>query len=302
MQARTVQSDLLLLLAAAIWGLAFVAQRMGMEHMGPFTFNAIRFALGVLSLIPVLYYFEWRGRPDRVFGEINRAMLFSGGAWAGAALFCAVSLQQVGLVYTTAGKAGFITGLYIIIVPILGLLWGQRTGRRTWFGAFLALIGLYLLSVTEDLTLAFGDLLVLVGAFFWAGHILIIARWSRKVCPLELSLAQFTYCALFSLIIALAFETIELDAILAAAIPIAYAGVASVGIAYTLQVIAQRHAPPAHAAVILSLEAVFATIGGWLLLNEWLSWRGLIGCALMMAGMLASQLTFIVGRHSHRPG
>jgi drug/metabolite transporter (DMT)-like permease len=302
MLARTVRSDLLLLLAAAIWGLAFVAQRVGMEHMGPFAFNAVRFALGVVSLIPVLYYFEWRGKPDRAPGKSNRGALFRGGAWAGAALFFAVSLQQIGLVHTTAGKAGFITGLYIIIVPIMGLFRGQRTDRGTWLGAFLALIGLYLLSVTEDFTLALGDLLVLAGAFFWAAHILVIARWSQKVRPLELALVQFICCALLSLIIALIFETIQLDAILAAAIPIAYAGIASVGVAYTLQVIAQRHAPPAHAAVILSLEAVFAAIGGWLMLEEWLSWRGFMGCALMMAGMLASQFTFIVGYRSRRPG
>jgi drug/metabolite transporter (DMT)-like permease len=183
---------------------------------------------------------------------------------------------------------------------MMGTFWGHRTGWNTWVGALLALTGLYFLSVSESFTLAFGDLLVLIGAFFWAVHMLVIAWLSPRAHPLELSLMQFAWCALFSLFATLIFEIIELEAVMAAAVPIAYAGLLSVGVAYTLQVVAQRYVPPAHAAVILSLEAVFAALGGWLLLEEWLSWRGMLGCALMLTGMLASQFSLIVGRRKHR--
>jgi drug/metabolite transporter (DMT)-like permease len=287
------RSDVLLLVAAAIWGFTFVAQRVGMEYVGPFTFNGVRFLLGALSLLPVLYYFEnLSGRrlsaPSHDFGFLLRW-----GLAAGVLLFCGSSLQQIGLVYTTAGKAGFITGLYIIIVPMLGLIWRQQTRISTWIGAVVAVIGLYFLSITENFGLAYGDFLELIGAFFWAGHVLLIGWLSPKVHALRLSVLQFTCCALLSLIAALMFEEIDPAAVQAAAVPIFYAGILSVGIAYTLQVVAQRNAPAAHAAIILSLEAVFAVLGGWLLLQETLSSRGLLGCGLMLAGMLISQLALL---------
>ena len=278
----------MLLLAAVIWGLAFVAQRIGMEHVGPFTYNGVRFFLGALSLLPLL----WLGRHSAVpVGAGGWRPILGGGLLAGLILFAGASLQQAGIVYTTAGKAGFITGLYVVIVPLLGLLWGHRTPWSTWIGAALAVAGLYLLTLTDDLTLAEGDGLVLIGAFFWAGHVLVIGWLSgRHIEPVLLACLQFIVCAVLSLAVAVVTEPITLAGLWGGAMPILYGGLLSVGVAYTLQVVAQRDAPPAHAAIILSLETVFAALGGWLLLNESLSGRGLIGCALMFAGMLLSQL------------
>lgn len=295
MPPRYLTSDLLFLLSATIWGFAFVAQRLGMDHVGPFTFNGIRFLLGAMVLLPFILgqrqkrvASEERGRPA------GAQPIFLLGGLAGLAIFGGASLQQVGLVYTTAGKAGFITGLYVVIVPIMGLLWGQQTNPGTWAGAFLAAVGMYLLSVNEDLSIGFGDLLELMGAVLWAAHIHLIGWMSPKTDSLQLAFCQFMTCAVASLITAIALETATMGAILAAALPILYGGVLSVGVAYTLQVVAQRQAHPAHAAILLSLEAVFAAVGGWLILNETLSGRALVGCVLMFGGMLVSQLYGLV--------
>lgn len=288
MERATLKSDLLLLLAAAIWGFAFVAQRVGMDYVGPFTFNGVRFALGSFSLLPLLA----ASRRMRPAGKPlqSRFVRLCGGILAGGVLFAGASLQQVGLLYTTAGKAGFITGLYVVIVPILGLLWKQRTDAGTWIGAFLAATGLYLLSVKASLHIAAGDLLEVIGAVFWALHVLIIGWLSPKTHPVGLAVVQFAVCALLSLIVAFVFETVAMETIRQAAIPILYGGLLSVGVAYTLQVVVQRSAHPAHAAIILSLEAVFAALGGWMILDERLSLRAAAGCVLMLTGMLLSQL------------
>ncbi|MDH2435745.1 DMT family transporter [Pokkaliibacter sp. MBI-7] len=291
MRTSTLRADILLLITAAIWGTAFVAQRVGMEHLQPFTFNFARFLLGGLSLLPLVYWFS-RKRAKTEQEPANPRFLLLGGIAAGLILFAGSSLQQVGLLYTTAGKAGFITGLYLIFVPILGLFLSHKTGANTWLGAALALVGLYFLSVTEDFTLAYGDALELIGAVFWAGHVLIIGWLSRRTDPLALSVVQLFTCMLLSLATALVTEDIQLSAIKEAWFPIVYAGLFSVGVAYTLQIIGQKEAPPAHAAIILSGEAVFAVLGGWLLLDETLGMRELAGCALMLAGMLLSQFTF----------
>jgi len=285
------RSNILLLLTAIIWGFAFVAQRVGMNYVGPFTFNGMRFVLGSLSLLPLLWFNY--GRSGRALNVDLWAALW-GGIPAGLVLFIGATLQQVGVVYTTAGKAGFITGLYVVIVPLMGLLWGQRTGRRVWLGALLAVVGLYLLSVSEQLTIAPGDALVLIGAFFWAGHVQLIAWLTRKVDPLPLAFFQFVVCAILSLSVAALTEAVSMNDIVAAGLPILYGGVMSVGVAYTLQVVGQKGAHPAHAAIILSLETVFALLGGWLVLKEPLSLRGGLGSALMLSGMLVSQLEFRV--------
>jgi drug/metabolite transporter (DMT)-like permease len=295
---KHIQSDLLFLTSAMIWGLAFVAQRIGMEYVGPFTFNGIRFFLGAMVLVPFIYR---RGVPRKQEPILNRKLILYGGL-AGLAIFTGASLQQVGLVYTTAGKAGFITGLYVVIVPIMGLLWGQRTNAGTWGGAFMAAAGMYLLSVNEDFTIAFGDLLELMGAFVWAGHIHLIARSSTETDSLHLAFIQFTVCAVASSITALAVETTTWTAIWDAALPIIYGGALSVGVGYTLQVVAQRHAHPAHAAILLCLEAVFAAVGGWLVLGEVMSYRGMMGCALMFSGMLISQLYGLVIKGRSKTG
>jgi len=291
MKSQLLKSDLLLLLTGLIWGFAFVAQRIGMDHVGPFAFNGIRFALGSISLIPLILFIKRKSRLESGTPEaLHPIKLILSGGLTGLVLFLGASLQQVGLVYTTAGKAGFITGLYVVIVPILWLFRGRKSDSGTWIGATLAAIGLYLLSVTSSFSIQFGDLLEIIGAFFWASHILLISHFSKKINPIVLSLIQFAFCSILSLITALLFETTSLQGILDAGIPILYGGLGSVGIAYTLQVVAQRNAHPAHAAIILSLESVFAAIGGWLILGEMLSTRSKIGCALMFAGMLFSQL------------
>ena len=287
---RYIQSDLLFLLCGMIWGSAFVAQRMGMDHVGPFTFNGIRFVLGALVLLPFIYRRRNRQTPDTI--QIQGLILYGG--LAGLTIYAGASMQQVGLVYTTAGKAGFITGLYVVIVPIMGLLWGQRTNAGTWGGALLAGMGLYLLSVNEDFTISFGDLLELMGAFLWAAHIHLIGWISPKTDSLHLAFVQFTVCALASLMTAAAVETVSLAGIVAASAPIVYGGALSVGVGYTLQVVAQRHAHPAHAAILLCLEGVFAAVGGWLILGEVMRVKGVVGCILMFSGMLLSQLYGLV--------
>jgi len=290
MDGRNVRSDSLLLLTALIWGFAFVAQRVGMAHVGSFTFTGVRFALGCLVLLPLVLRARPRAAGVSDPGPRKGPGLLWGGALAGVALFAGASLQQVGLVHTTAGNAGFITGLYVVIVPLLGLLIGHRTNVGSWVGALLAAVGLYLLSVTEGFTIAFGDLLEVAGAVCWAGHVLIIGWLSPRTDATRLAFVQFAVCALLSLFTAALTESVQLSGLVRAAVPIFYGGAFSVGVAYTLQIVAQRHAHPAHASILLSLEAVFAALGGWLLLGETLSPRGLLGCALMLSGMLLSQL------------
>lgn len=291
MKLKTFKSDFILLLTASIWGLAFVAQRMGMDHVGPFTFNGLRFALGGFSLLPFLLVgLKRRRNRIKVIAEPDLKEILGGGLLSGLILFCGSSLQQVGLVYTTAGKAGFITGLYVVLVPVLGLIWRQSAGTGTWLGAVMAAAGLYLLSVTEQMTMEFGDLLELIGAVFFALHVIIIGRLSQRIDTVSLSFVQCMLCSILSLITALAFEKISLAGIRLAAFPIFYGGVFSVGIAYSLQIYGQKGSHPAHAAILLSLESLIAAIGGWLILNEFLSGRALAGCGLMMSGMLVSQL------------
>jgi len=274
-----------------IWGFAFVAQRSGMEFVGPFTFNAVRFTLGGISLIPLLLINRKRKfKNEPILPLSSNKILLKGGIIAGVILFFGASFQQGGMVYTTAGKAGFITGLYIILVPILGIMFKQKTSAAIWLGAVIALVGMYLLSVNENLTIGLGDLLVLASAFFWGLHVLVIGRFSPKTDSIQLAFFQFMLCAFFSLIASLIIETTILQNILDASIPILYAGVVSVGIAYTLQVVAQRDAHPSHAAIIMSLEAVFALIGGWIILDESIPLRGLIGCGLMLIGIIISQV------------
>lgn len=281
------QANLLLLLAAVIWGFAFVAQWLGMAHVGPFTFNAIRFGLGALSLLPLI-----RATRDRREHAARPAVLWTGGVIVGSALFAAASAQQIGIVTTTAGKAGFITGLYVVLVPLAALIWGERASWTTWLGATLAAVGLYFLSVTEALTLSVGDAWVLLSAVFWTAQIHLIARLTRVIDPLPLAAAQFAVCSLLSWVAALATETITWAGIGGALWPLAFSSFGSVGTAFTLQVVAQRHAHPTSAAIIMSLEAAFAALGGWLFLGERLGTRGTFGAALMMTGMMLAQVRF----------
>lgn len=301
--ALRTRANLLLVLTAAIWGLGFVAQRLGADHMGAMSFNAARFGIGAVSLLPLIWWFARRRAvaplvvPEPPAGEVydetppatgeGRSPLLPG-LLAGAVLFSAAGLQQVGLETTTAGKAGFITGLYIVLVPVLGLLVGHRATKAVWVGLGLAVPGLYLLSMTEELTVAPGDLLVLAGAVFWAAHILVIDHFVRTVDALRLSAVQFAACALLSGGVALVVEERPFSGFGPALGAVLYGGLFAVGVAYTLQVVAQRHAKASHAALLLSLEAVFGALGGWLLLGETMSGRMLLGCALVMAGIVVS--------------
>jgi len=285
-----MKSNLLLLLTAVIWGFAFVAQRAGMEYLGPFTFNTARFALGSLSLIPLLLINQKRKFEKEKFLPLTDKNFLYGGLAAGTVLFLGATFQQGGLVYTDAGKAGFITGFYVILVPILGLFVKQKTSLLTWLGAIVAVIGLFFLSVDEAFEINIGDILVLIGAFFWAIQILVIGFYSKKIDPFQLAFSQFVVCALLSFAAALITETIVLQNVILAYLPILYAGFFSVGIAFTIQVVAQRDAHPANAAIIMSLEAVFAVIGGWMILNESIPLRGLFGCFMMLIGMIFSQI------------
>ena len=222
-----MQANIMLLAAAAIWGFGFVAQRLGMNFLEPFAFNGVRFLLGSCSLLPLIWWFS-RPRTSQPYSESSLPLA---GVLAGAVLFIAASLQQVGLLYTTAAKAGFITGLYLILVPIFGLLLKHTTGITTWLGAILAVIGLYLLSINDDFSMSFGDMLQFIGALFWAIHILLIDHFSGRVSPLKLSAVQFMVCGLLSLGVSLLIETPTLPAILAGWQPILYAGLVSVGVA-----------------------------------------------------------------------
>jgi drug/metabolite transporter (DMT)-like permease len=289
---QVYKANALLMITAVIWGSAFVAQRVGMNYVGPYTFNGLRFALGTLVLLP----FALMQKKSRVEERGDTAgfpvstIALVGGILAGLALFSGASLQQIGLIYTTAGKAAFITGLYVIIVPLMGLFLGQRPSWGGWIGACLASAGLYLLSITETFTFAPGDLWELFGAFFWAAHIIILNYISPKVNAIVLACIQYIVVSVLSLFVALFTESLTLACLYKVFIPILYLGIFSVGIAYTLQVVAQRFAPPTHAAIILSLETVFAALSGWIMLGEILSPRDLAGCALMLSGMIAAQL------------
>lgn len=289
MTNRTTLANFLLLLTALIWGAAFVAQRMGMDHMGPLTFNGVRFALGAVALLPLIRHMDTR----RTLPGPPASSLLRGGLLMGGALFLGAWLQQFGLCYTTAGKAGFITGLYVVFVPLIGIFLGHRYGLGTWAGAGLALAGMYLLSVTETFSISKGDALVLLSAVFWGVHVLLVGKLTQGLAAVDavkLATIQFAACSLISLGGAAAFEDISLSGLRDGIIPILYGGLMSVGVAYTLQVVAQRHARPAPAAIILSLEAVFAALAGWLLLGEVLTVQAMLGCALMLGGLIWSQL------------
>jgi drug/metabolite transporter (DMT)-like permease len=285
---KRVIANGLLLLTAAIWGFGFVAQRVGAQFIGAFTFNGIRFALGSLSLLPLIYYFGKKSPQEKI--TFKKTIL--PGMIIGSVLFVASTLQQVGVAYTTAGNAGFITGLYMVFVPLFGIFLRQKIRKNAWVGVFVALAGLYLLSVNENFTIAFGDLLVLIAAIFWALHILSIDKFAKEVDSLKLSSIQFATCSILSLISALMFETVTVAGLTGSMIPLLYGGLLSVGVAYTLQVVAQKDAKPSHAAIILSMESVFGAIGGALLLSESMSARGAVGCALILAGILISQINF----------
>ncbi len=287
MRSQALRADFLMLITAMIWGTAFVAQRIGMDNIGPFLFTGLRFALGAFALLPLVIH---QGRTAARHEPFLQRGLLLGGMSMGLALTVGINLQQVGLLFTSVTNSGFITGLYVIVVPLLGLALGHKTGLGTWLGAFLAVAGMSLLSIGEDFTVASGDWIQLAGAFVWGVHVLLVSFFVSRHDAIRLAFLQFATCALVSLLLALVFEEIDPANIWLAGPALLYGGLFAVAVGYTLQVVAQKHAIASHAAIILSLEAVFAAIAGALFLDESLTLRGYLGCVLMFIGMLAAQL------------
>ena len=291
MKAKEWKSSLMLLLTAAIWGVAFVAQSVGMDYIGPFTFNAIRSLVGGLVLIPCIWLLN-RKKPaaqEDTPAQSDRT-LFIGGICCGVALAVASSLQQMGIQYTSVGKAGFITALYIVIVPLLRLLFKRRVSGLIWVAVVIAVGGMYLLCITEGFSVGKGDLLVMASAFCFSAHILIIDYFSPKADGVKMSCIQFLVCGLLCAVPMLIMERPSLPQILAAWMPRIYAGVFSCGVGYTLQIVGQRHIDPTIASLILSLESVISVLAGWVILGQKLTVRELIGCILVFCAIILAQL------------
>ena len=286
---NTPKGIVFLVTAAVVWGFAFVAQRLGADHVGAFTFNGARFLLGTLSLIPVILLFEKNEQDDKKMKTTLR-----GGAIAGVLLCTASFLQQVGIDLTdSAGKSGFITGLYMILVPIVGMFIGKKTNVQSWIGAVLGVTGLGLICLDGGaLTIRTGDAVLILSALVYAVHIMVIDHFGENIYSLRFSMTQFAVCTALNWILALFTEEISFAAISMAAIPIAYCGFMSVGVAYTCQVLGQKYSEPTSASIILSTESVFAAIGGAIILKERMAPLAYLGCVLILAGIVLSQLKF----------
>ena len=287
-----LSSNIALFLTALIWGLSFVAQRAGMEYIGPFTFNMVRSFLGGLSLIPVILWVKISTDDKRTERRkhAQHINLVRAGIACGTALFLAMSVQQYCMQFVGAGKGGFITALYIIFVPILTVLLGEKLKKQVIISVFLAFIGLYLLCYKANTGFDIWDLLILLSAFFYAVHIMVVNYYSRVVNPVKASCFQFFIVGLLSLFLVLLFETPSISAIIACKVPLLYAGVLTCGVAYTLQIYGQKYTLPILASLIFSLEAVFAVIGGVLILGETLSIKEFLGCIFMISGVILSNL------------
>lgn len=290
--SKKMRANLMLVLTAFIWGTAFVAQIKGMENLGPFSYSATRNLVGGIFLIPVALYFRAKDKTQKTKEQkqYEKKNLILGGLACGVALFVAGSLQQVGLAHTTAGKAGFITALYIVIVPILGIFIGKKIRPIIWGCVAVAAIGLYLLSITNGLHIGKGDLLVLLCAVGFSCHILVIDYFSPKTDGVAMSCIQFLVVAACSAVVMFMIETPTVENIMAAWLPILYAGVLSSGIGYTLQIVAQKDTDPTMASLLMSLESVFALLAGMVALHEVMSGRQILGCALMFAAIIVAQL------------
>jgi len=287
MKNKKLFGSLLLLLTALIWGSAFVSQRLGMSYIEPLTFNSIRTLIGGLFLLPFIPVFCKKDKAeDRLY---NRRELILGSIICGAVLCLASSLQQIGLKYTSAGKAGFITALYILLVPIFGLVICRKVKAAVWGAIIMAVAGLYMLCLGEKFVLEKGDFFVMMCAITFALHILAVGHFAPKVPGVKLACYQFIVAGFLGMIGMFIFETPRISDILSCALPILYAGIFSCGIAYTLQVVGQRYVEPAIASLIMSFESVFAAISGWLILGECMTGRELAGCALMFCAIILAQ-------------
>lgn len=286
---KKLRGSLMLLTAAFIWGTAFVAQSKGMDYVAPFTYNAVRTLIGGVVLIPMVFLFGQKSR--RKASENNNKISFIGGIICGLVLFAASSFQQLGISLTSAGKAGFITALYVVIVPVISIIFGQKSNLKMWICAFTAIIGFYLLCIKEGFRLSKGDLYVLICAVFYSVHIIVIDHFNSKGAePVKMSCVQFFTAGSIMMICMFIFESPALSAVWAAKYTILYAGVMSCGVAYTLQIIGQKYTESTAAALIMSLESVFAALAGWIILSEHMSMKEFAGCILVFAAVVFSQL------------
>lgn len=297
MKKMTVKNVCMLVLTAFIWGVAFVAQSVGMNYIKPFTFSCVRSLLGGIVLIPCIWLLDRLNAKAGGSEEKNKPMtksekklLLTGGVCCGLALCVASNLQQIGIQYTTVGKAGFITALYIVLVPIFGIFLKKKVGLKIWISVAIAVAGLYLLCITEKLTISKGDFLVLLCAVVFTIHIMVIDYFSPKVDGVRMSCIQFLVTGILSSVPMFLFEKPDISAIFAAAVPLLYAGVMSCGVAYTLQIVAQKDADPTVASLILSLESVFSVLAGWVVLKQVLSMKEIAGCILMFGAIILAQL------------
>jgi drug/metabolite transporter (DMT)-like permease len=290
-----LRADLILLLTAFIWGLAFVYQRTGMDHIGPITFTFGRFFIGALVILPLWYAIE---KPKQIFAinAINKKA-----ALLGLVLTAGMLLQQWGMVYTTAGRAGFLTGVYIIFVPIIGIFFRNKTQWPTWVGVAMAMVGLFFLGQVDSDELFTGDILILFGSILFALHMIFTGKLANQTSPFRLIFIQFVVATIISFILVPIFESWDWQGILGAGVALLYVGVMSSGVAFCLQVVGQRTAPASHASIILSFESVFAALCGWWLLDEYLTDPELIGCGLILAGGLMSQLKVLLKKSAGDP-
>ena len=290
--ALRLRGNILLLITAFIWGTTFVAQQTGMDKIGPFTYAAARYFLGTISLLILWLAVSGRRKRAKEIGTYHSGWM--AGIGGGLLLFIASSLQQVGIQYTTVGKASFITCLYIVMVPIFAIMLGHKLRLENAVGALLAITGLYFLCIHESLSLEKGDFLVFLSSFFWTAQILFIDRFASTVDNIDLALGQTVVTFIFSVAAMLFFERFVIEDVLSMSVSIAYAGVLSTGVAYTLQIIGQRYAEPAAASIIMSLESVFGALGGWVVLGQGLEGRELLGCMLMFSGTIVTQLSVLM--------
>lgn len=286
MKSLNIKNSLILLLTATIWGSAFVAQSVGMDYVEPFTFTAVRSIIGGIVLIPYILLTSKKKTTTS-----DNKTLFIGGICCGIFLFIASSFQQIGIQYTTVGRAGFITACYIIIVPIISLIFfKKKSDYKLWVAVLLSLMGLYLLCITDGFSIGKGDFLVFICAIFFSLHILVIDYFSPKVDCVKMSCIQFFVCGLISVLPAIILEDININMIFEAWAPILYAGVLSSGVAYTLQIVGQKNMNPTIASLILSLESCISVIAGFIILNQKMTSREIFGCVLMFSAIILAQL------------
>ena len=305
MKTKEIKGAFLLFLAAFIWGTTFVAQRLGMDYVGPFTYLWARSLVGGIVLIPIAIVFTRLSKHDHIdqsnlveSKKLHRRHLWTGGIICGVILFAGSAFQQFGLLYTNVGKAGFISALYIIFVPVIGVFLKKKCGINVWISILIAVVGLYLLSMNGAFTLSKGDSLILVCSILFAFHIVVIDHLSPKVNGVLLSCIQFWICGLLSGVAMLIMESPTWESIVKAGGAILYAGIFSSGVAFTCQIIGQKHVKPAIAALIMSLEAVVSVLSGWILLHQTLTNRELIGCLIMFFAIIFAQVQFPSKRKS----